>query len=155
VNRILVRTIDDNLLAVPGAPPTASQPLLGLLSHDYLANFLVTVHFKQKKLRLDAAKGAPLTGATVVYVAGVGLEENTTPPIHVASVLPGSAAADKGIAVGDELQKIEGQDISAIDPYNRPWMLVAPAPKTITVTVAHAGVPQDLMLDLRNLLTPP
>jgi hypothetical protein len=155
VSRILLRTIDDNLLANPGSPPSASQPLLGLLSHDFLANYLVTVDFHQKKLRLDTAKGASLMGGTKVWVSGIGLEDNTTPPIHVAAVLPGSAAADKGVAVGDEVQKIQGQTIDAIDPYNRPWMLVGKAPGTIAVTVAHAGVPQDLMLDLRDLLTPP
>jgi S1-C subfamily serine protease len=115
----------------------------------------VTVDFKQKKLRLDAAKDATLMGATRYYVAGIGLQENITPPILVSEVLPGSSAADQGIAAGDELQVIAGQAIASIDPYDRPWMLVSPAPATIAVTVAHAGVPQSFMLDTRDLLTPP
>jgi hypothetical protein len=156
VSGILVRTVDDGLLGSPGEPATADKPLLGVLPHDYLANFVVTVDFPQKKVRLDAAKSATRTGLTRATVAGIGLEDQDTPPIHAATVLAGSSAAEQGIAVGDEIVKIAGTAIAQIPAETRPWKLVSlSGTPSVAVTVSHAGVSRDVTLQMRDLLTPP
>jgi hypothetical protein len=155
VSKIVVRTIDDGILGSPGSPATAEKPLLGLLPHDYLAQFLVTVDFPRKKVRFDAAKTATRVGPTQFLVAGIGLEEVETPPIHVARVLAGSSAADQGIVVGDEIVSIGGTPIAQIDVATRPWKLVARTNAPVAVTVSHGGVSRDVMLDMRDLLTGP
>ena len=94
VDGILIRTIDDGLL---GGSPKKGEPLLGVLPHDYLSKFLVTIDFGKRKLRLDRGKLETNVGVTRYLTSGLGLEETMNAPVHVTNVLAGSSAAEQGI----------------------------------------------------------
>jgi membrane-associated protease RseP (regulator of RpoE activity) len=152
VDGILTRTIDDDILAPP--KEIGSDTLLGVLPSGYLHHFMVTVDFTKKKLRLDAKKDDTMKEAPELFVTGISLEETTGAPVHVTSVLPGSAAAEAGIAAGDELVSIDGAPIAGIAPFDRSFRLASPTNgHQVTVEVAHGGTTTSHALVTRDLLT--
>jgi len=154
VGDILVRTVDDGMI---GPAPTNDAPLLGVLPHDYLSRFLVTLDLPHGKLRLDRVKAGANVGATRYWTSGISLEATTGAPVHVTSVLPGSAAAEQGVVAGDEVTALDGVAIAAVAPFDRPWrLLTRDAAGTVAVTVLHeGGAPRELALDTRDLLVAP
>jgi hypothetical protein len=156
VSRILVRTVTDGLL---GPPPLAfsNKTFFGVLPAGFMHNFMVTVDYPAKKLRLDAGKMSTLMDINKVYVTGIGLDDSTTtPPIKVAQVLPKSSAEEKGVQIGDRLVSINGLAVDTMDPYYRPWRLTAPPPATsINIVLERNSQMIPLSLDTRDLLLPP
>ncbi len=106
VEHIVTRTIDDAMIPTP----QLDAPFLGVLPTGYLRHFLMTVDYPAGKLRLDGYADLPPREPDSFFALGIGFEQVTSPPIHVTQVLPGSSAADEGIAVGDELVKVGGAD---------------------------------------------
>ena len=154
VEHVLTRTIDDKLMTPPKG--IAPEDFLGVLPSLYLQHFMVTADFVAKKLRLDPAKDDSLREPTILYAVGIGLEERLEPPVIVADVLPGSAAAEAGIERGDELLAIDGKSVASLDAYTRAFRLVTPHRNAdIEVTVKHAGVESTKVLLARDLLTSP
>jgi S1-C subfamily serine protease len=156
VTGILTRTIDDDLLPPPKSIGT--DTLLGVLPSGFLHHFMVTIDFGQNKLRLDAKKDDALAEAPGMFVTGISLEETMSSPVHVTGVLPGSAAADAGIAAGDEIATIEGKAIGDIDAFTRPFRLASPqngATVHVEILKAGASAPTAYTLDTRDLLKAP
>jgi hypothetical protein len=155
VENILTRTLDDDLIAAPKS--LGSDRLLGVLPSGYLRHFMVTIDFPKQKVRLDAAKDDALKQPTGFYPVGIGIKPGSTqPPVIISHVLPGSSAAEAGIVAGDELVAIDGTQVATLDPYARPFRLLAA--KTgieIVVTVKHEGTTATHDLVTRDLLTPP
>lgn len=156
VSRMLVRTMDDGLLG-PTPPAFAGKTSFGVLPSGFMRNFMVTVDYPAKQLRLDAAKDAALTDPNVIWTTGLGLDDaSTDPPVHVVQVLPKSSAEEQGVMVGDRLVSINGASVDAMDPYLRPWRLVAPPPAAqIAVVVQRGAQTIPLTLTTRDLLLPP
>lgn len=155
VSHIFTRTVDDKILP----PPTGlgAATFLGVLPSGFLHHFMLTIDFPAKKLRIDAGKDDSLVEPTTFYVAGLGLEETLTGPVHVTDVVPGSAADKAGIVVGDELVKINGVSAGSIAPAQRAFQLASPtAGKAITVTTARGSSPaEDRVLLTQDDLTSP
>ncbi|MBE7481604.1 MAG: PDZ domain-containing protein [Polyangiaceae bacterium] len=96
----------------------------------------MTVDYPAGKLRLDGYADLPPREPDSFFALGIGFEQVTSPPIHVTQVLPGSSAADEGIAVGDELVKVGGADFASLTPYQRPWAMIDQSEHTaVPVTV--------------------
>lgn len=154
VRHIPTRTIDDALLPPPKG--VASSDFIGVLPSPYLHHFMVTADFVKKKLRLDPAKDDALVEPTTLYTVGIGLAEQTAPPILVADVLPGSAAEKAGVVVGDEITAIDGSPVASMDPYARAFRLLAGSDgATISVSVKHGGAESTKDLVAHDLLTSP
>ncbi len=152
VEHIVTRTIDDAMIPTP----QLDAPFLGVLPTGYLRHFLMTVDYPAGKLRLDGYADLPPREPDSFFALGIGFEQVTSPPIHVTQVLPGSSAADEGIAVGDELVKVGGADFASLTPYQRPWAMIDQSEHTaVPVTVLRAGKTISVTLETRKLLTDP
>lgn len=154
VEHVFTRTIDDDLLLPPSG--AGGEAYLGVLPSGFLHHFMMTVDFPAKKMRLDPARDGELREPTMLYTVGIGLEENLSGPVLVANVLPGSSAAEAGIAPGDEIVSIDGADAQSLKPYSRPFRLCAGQDGAkVTVVVKHAGAEARHELVARDLLTSP
>ena len=152
VEHIVTRTIDDAMIPTP----KLDAPFLGVLPTGYLRHFLMTVDYPAGKLRLDGYADLPPREPDSFFALGIGFEQVTSPPIHVTQVLPGSSAADEGIAIGDELVKVGGTDFASLTPYQRPWAMIDQSEHTaVPVTVLRAGKTISVTLETRKLLTDP
>lgn len=155
VSRMLVRTVTDGVLG-----PTPSQftgkTFFGVLPSGFMHDFMVTVDYPAKKLRLDASKTATLTDPNEFWTTGIGIDDtSTSPPITVAQVLPKSSAEEQGVQIGDRLLTINGMNVDVMDPYARPWRLVAPPPTMkIPVTLSRNNQTIAVTLETRDLLLP-
>jgi hypothetical protein len=156
VSRILVRTMTDGLLG-PAPMQFNGKTSFGVLPSGFLHNFMVTVDYPAKKLRLDAGKQSTLMDLNSIWVAGIGLDDTTTdPPVKVAQVLPKSSAEEQGVQVGDRILTINGMNVDVMDPYARPWRLTSPPPaKQIAVTLERNNQTIAVTLETRDLLLPP
>lgn len=152
VEHIVTRTIDDTMIPTP----KLDAPFLGVLPTGYLRHFLMTVDYPAGKLRLDGYADLPPREPDSFFALGIGFEQVTSPPIHVTQVLPGSSAADEGIAIGDELVKVGGTDFASLTPHQRPWAMIDQNEHTaVPVTVLRAGKTISVTLETRKLLTDP
>ena len=152
VDHIVIRTIAPGLLE----PPNATSKLLGLLPSGWLHHFMVSLDFSAKTIRFDAAKGDAMKEPATYFSVGIGLEQVTAAPIHVDEVLAGSAAAEAGVQVGDEITTVAGADFASMDPYARPWSLMSSTlGAKIDVVVKRDGAPLTFSLETRDLLTDP
>ena len=157
VSRMLVRTVTDGVVFGPTPPEFSGQTLFGVLPSGFLHNFMVTVDYPAKMLRLDAARNVTPADNLTVYVSGIGIGDTTTdPPVMVVQVLPKSSAEEQGVQVGDRLLTINGASVDTMDPYTRPWRLSSPsATTTLNVVVQRNGTSIPLTLQTRDLLLPP
>jgi hypothetical protein len=154
VDHLLVRTVPDGLLSSTSFLDGGT--FLGLLPSGFLKHFMVTVDFPNRQLRLDAYVGDDGGEPSSVFPVGIGLDDAASAPFTVATVLPGSAAADAGVQVGDELIQVAGQDPGALQLPELPWKLCGTAPgQSIAVTVRHNGADTLLNLQTSDLLTNP
>jgi hypothetical protein len=155
VSRMLVRTVANGVL--PATPSQFSgKTFFGVLPSGYMRNFMVTVDYPAKKLRLDASKTATLTDPNTFWTTGIGIDDqSTSPPITVAQVLPKSSAEQEGVQIGDRILTINGMNVDAMDAYSRPWRLVAPPPAMkIPVTLSRNNQTIAVTLETRDLLLP-
>lgn len=153
IEHIITRTMDDNVVPTPS---TLDGPLLGLLPTGYLRHFLVTLDYPAGKLRLDGYRDLDPREPSGYFTVGIGLEDNATPPIHVATVLAGSSAEEQGVQVGDVVAKAAGLSFASMPPAQRAWALMAPsAGSVIAVEIEHEGVASTVSLETRDLLTDP
>jgi hypothetical protein len=153
VSHIMTRTLPDADLEAPAFPD--GKPLLGCLPSGYLRHHLVTMDYPGGLLRLDGYAGDSRRD-TSIYATGIGLEETTTAPPHVAQVLDGSDAQDQSVQVGDEVVAIGGTQLDGTDPYGWSWGLVSkPSGATISVTLRRSGVESTVQLTTRELLVDP
>lgn len=149
VEHLVTRTADDEIL---GRAPGGAA-LLGVVPSDFFAHTMVTFDYPKKRLRLAPAKDDSPTLATRFFPIGIGLEEKLDLPVHVASVLVGSSAAEANVAVGDEIVEVGGRRMADLDPYTRAWTVVAgTANASIAVKLRHDGVERVVSLVTRDLL---
>jgi len=154
VEHLLVRTIESGIL--PSAKFDDGKSLLGLLPSGYLHHFMITVDYPKSVLRLDASKSIPLREDSQIFVTGIGLTKTTTPPAKVAQVLPGSAAAEAGVMVGDEVVSAGGVTFATADPYSWSWSLASAMEKAkIPVKLRRDGKDLEVSLETRDLLSDP
>jgi hypothetical protein len=154
VEHIPTRTVDDKLLDPPKG--VSRDDFVGCLPSGFLHHFMVTIDFKNSKLRLDAPKDGALREPALFFPTGIGLEAVTTGPVHVASVLPGSSAAEQGVQVGDEIVSISGTDIASIDLYSRAFYFSPTQDKAqIQCVLKRGDVETPYTLEARDLLTAP
>ena len=158
VEHILTRTVADDLIPVPDFD---GEPFLGVLPSGFLHHFLMTVDHPNNVVRLDPYAASAMREPSSIFVAGIGLGRNEQPPIRVAQVLAGSAAAEAGVQIGDEVVEIEGRPVGDLEPYARPFMLAAQVEGTevsvrLRRTVEGADpLELDFILETRDLLIDP
>ena len=119
IDRILTRTLPGDLLPSPVTPD--GGPMLGVLPTRYLEHFMLTVDYPAGTLRMDGYAGMPAEEPALFFPVGIGLAESVSPPVLVAQVLPGSAAEEAGVAVGDEVVAVNGWDMASLSPLDRPF----------------------------------
>jgi hypothetical protein len=153
VGHIVTRTVADDLIP---APELDGKPFLGVLPTGYLRHFLLTVDHPNQQIRLDRYASMPDSEPSQFFVFGIALEAKTELPVHVATVLPGSSAAEAGVQPGDEVESVAGKSMASLTPYQRPWALVTPnAGAKATVVLVRDGTPLSVELDARDLLVDP
>lgn len=146
---VLSRTVDDGLM--PSGPGGAS--LLGVVPSDFFGRTLVTFDYPRRRVRFALGKDQPERLPSKFFPVGISLEEKLDPPIHVAAVLPGSAAAEGDVAAGDEIVAVDGRAIATMDPYARAWSLGAGTMgATLAVKLRRGDVERELSLVTRDLL---
>jgi hypothetical protein len=150
VEHITVRTVPVGLLP---APPMA--PFLGLLPNGFLHHALMTVDYRGQTIRWAPYLDDDPREPAFIYSTGIGLAAETTAPPQIATVLPGSAAAAEGIAVGDVVTQIGLNKVESIPLASRSWMLAPSTPMPVRVTVQNADGARTLTLATSDLLTSP
>jgi len=155
VSRMLIRTVKDGLLDPAPFNHFDNKPHWGVLPSGFLRHFMVTVDYPQKRLRLDAARNDALVDANRILTVGIGLNEDTNPPITVAQILPKSAASEANVMIGDRITGVDGANIDTMDPYQRPFKLLSLAETKITVTIQRGNQTIPIALGTRDLLLPP
>jgi len=154
VGHIITRTIDDDMIPAPSF--TDEEPFLGLLPNGFLRHFLVTVDYAGETLRLDPYVDDSMREPSTYFVAGIGLEAEEAPPIHVAQVLAGSSAEEQGVLVGDEVVSISGWSMEYMSPSQRAWGLVSDVDGDDIGVVLRRGEEElSLELETRDLRVDP
>ncbi len=120
VASVFSRTIPDDELP---HPDDDALPLLGLLPSGYLHHFLLVVDIDGGAMRLDRAAADDAREPPYFFPFGLATETSTVPPLRVGQVLAGSAAADAGVGLGDEIVAVGGQSFAAIPAGSRAWAL--------------------------------
>jgi hypothetical protein len=101
---------DDLLDALAGE---MGHPVDGLLGGSFLREFLVTIDYPRRKLRLQ--RYVPPSPVPDEFKR-IGIEiRSADGGFAVAKVYPGSDAAAKQLAVGDVVQSIDGQALAGMD----------------------------------------
>jgi hypothetical protein len=116
-------------------------PVSGLVGGSFLRNFFVTVDYPASTLHLQRyTKGAPTFDSfDRVAIAVAAAAEST--PATVTYVLAGSAAAGKGVAVGDEIVAIDGQAIAGVGATAIGVLLTGQVGSTKALTFGTAASP--------------
>ena len=153
VAHLAVRTIPDGVLPLP--PANDGAPFLGLLPNGFLRHALVTVDYPGHRIRFAPYTSDPLREPTFAYAVGISLAEQTTTPTPIAAVLPGSAAASRGVTTGDRVVAVGNTDLGSIPLAQREWALLAPAPTTIDVVVSGTAGTRTVSLPATDLLAAP
>jgi hypothetical protein len=154
VGRILTRSVPTRLIPAPRF--SDGNPFLGVLPTGYLRHFLLTLDQPAGRVRLDPYADDPLEEPTSRYYAGLSLTRSLVAPAVVHSVLAGSGADAAGIEAGDELHRINGVDLSTVDPYAWPWALTSQSEGALLrLNLVHQGVAREVEVRTGNWLTSP
>ncbi len=152
VQNLEIRTLPVDLLYHPSFLEPDEQ-ILGLLPSGFLSNYLVSVDFPNKRLRLAAYSSQTPIDPTRFYPLGFGLAETTEGPVEVEQVLPGSSAEEQGVLLGDIVRSIDGYSMENLTPSQRPWRTVSNTEFTrIEVVVERDGEQLAFELEARDLL---
>jgi hypothetical protein len=128
----------------------ASEDYAGNIGNLVLERFVVTFDYERRRVYLEP--GRSFDRPDHFSLAGVQLaRENGL--VVALQVLPGSAAADAGIASGDEVRKLDGKPIEqwSIDAITRLFEDGRPGEKH-TIEVVRSGKKKKLTLVLRELI---
>jgi len=113
VKRITMYTMPDGTLS------TATNKTLATLPYGFMEHFLVTLDFANTTLRLDPGQGEDLKDSFTLYGYGLSLSVNSSGPVTITRVVPGSPADKAGLKVGDGVQKIGGNATQQVPPDQR------------------------------------
>lgn len=151
---VVVRTADDGLIETPSFPD--QQPFLGVYPSDALKSLMVTFDQDKSVVRLAPARDRKVEAPTKYFTYGIGLGDTFETQTQVLQVLPGSAASAAGVAVGDEVVAVGSATLAKLDPYERPWTLLAKTAGAKTrVTLRRGTEERTVELDARDLLRSP
>lgn len=153
----IVLNVGDDLLDQLGME--VGYPVDGLLGGSFLRDFLVTIDYPKRTLRLQRYTSAPALDP--LRRVGLTLDDDTVGPhvYAVGSVYPGSDAALQHVMKTDEIISIDGNKLDQLDQFTVEELLLGPIGTThdieFGITVAPANQNAILKLRVDDLLPNP
>lgn len=123
----------------------------GNVGYQVLANFTPTFDYRRGFLYFDPASRTPMPARGR---AGLGLSKATHESFVVVSVLPGSPASLAGIAVGDQIDVVDGKPASTLGYADLYALMRQPAGTVLTVTDIRGTNKRAIALTLRDFPMP-
>jgi hypothetical protein len=131
----------------------SSRTEAGNLGHDVLSQFTVTFDYARERMYLHREPGAPLPSYTRTGMLATSIDAQGRPV--VGSVIPGSPAAEAGIAAGDAIAAIGGTPVAQLSPQQMFASARAPVGTAVRYTIVTGTNQRDVTLTLRELLCNP
>lgn len=131
----------------------SSRTEAGNLGHDVLSQFTVTFDYARERMYLHREPDASLPSYTRTGVLAASLDAQGRPV--VAAVIPGSPAADAGVAAGDAIAAIDGTPVAQLSPLQMYASSRGPVGSTVRYTLVTGTNQRDVTLTLRELLCNP
>ncbi len=127
------------------------EPVHGLLGYSFLRRFRVAIDFRRLIVWLDPAEVG--RDARPYEYSQIGLQvERTEGAIQIVAVAEATPAAEAGLARGDVIESLDGEDARAMDLLTLLRRLEGPPGSRVTLGVRHGGTRRTLTLSRRQLL---
>lgn len=131
----------------------SSRTEAGNIGHDVLAQFTLTTDYARGRMYLHRELGAPLPVFSRTGILG-GARDAQGHPI-IRAVMPGSPAADAGLATGDVIVAIDGTPSQQLTLSQLIALSRLPVGTHVRFTITSGANQRDVTLTFRELLCNP
>ena len=132
-----------------GSGTLSSASIAGIVGNEILAHFSVTFDYRRGEAWFADGRAA---AAPAFDRAGLMVEKERPEAFRVLSVIPGSPAAEAGIAPGDEILSVDGRSASELSGWDFSRLARRPAGTTTTFAVRSRERERSVALVLREIL---